>query len=223
MTVNSDLIYDVLRRHEPDYVAARDPAEAASGLTDISRIALARARGRIRHRVLDCVSPRGAGADRGPGRECGGAARRTRCWKWRAPGDGSHRRNNIEALIDVNEALPARDSPALPSEEPPMIAAPLHIVNERLMLCPTGVLLWPARWADGGGGPASGESASYLRALPACCRPRHAGDAAKARLRPAPLRPPAPVPLGAASTTPRAIPAWWQRPAPRRRTSMGWK
>lgn len=26
-----------------------------------------------------------------------------------------------------------------------MIAAPLHIVNERLMLCPTGVLLWPAR------------------------------------------------------------------------------
>lgn len=26
-----------------------------------------------------------------------------------------------------------------------MIAAPLHIVNERLMLCPTGVLLWPAQ------------------------------------------------------------------------------
>jgi metallophosphoesterase superfamily enzyme len=26
-----------------------------------------------------------------------------------------------------------------------MIAAPLHIAGERLMLCPSGVLLWPAQ------------------------------------------------------------------------------
>ncbi|MCK8785104.1 ligase-associated DNA damage response DEXH box helicase [Roseomonas sp. NAR14] len=60
MTVNSDLIYDVLRRHEPDHILLRATrAEAAGGLTDVRRIAalLARARGRLRHRRLDRVSP----------------------------------------------------------------------------------------------------------------------------------------------------------------------
>ncbi|WP_431284914.1 ligase-associated DNA damage response DEXH box helicase [Humitalea sp. 24SJ18S-53] len=61
MTMNADLIYDVLRRHEPDHILLRATrAEAAGGLTDIARIAalLARARkGGIRHRVLDRVSP----------------------------------------------------------------------------------------------------------------------------------------------------------------------
>jgi ATP-dependent Lhr-like helicase len=60
MTMNADLIYDVLRRHEPDHVLLRATrAEAARGLTDVRRIAmiLARARGRIRHLRLDRVSP----------------------------------------------------------------------------------------------------------------------------------------------------------------------
>ncbi|PZW48764.1 ATP-dependent Lhr-like helicase [Humitalea rosea] len=61
MTMNADLIYDVLRRHEPDHILLRATrAEAAGGLTDIARIAalLARARqGGIRHRVLEQVSP----------------------------------------------------------------------------------------------------------------------------------------------------------------------
>jgi ATP-dependent Lhr-like helicase len=60
MTVNADLIYDVLRRHEPDHVLLRATRiEAAGGLTDIARIAAltARAKGRIRHVVLDRVSP----------------------------------------------------------------------------------------------------------------------------------------------------------------------
>jgi ATP-dependent Lhr-like helicase len=60
MTMNADLIYDVLRRHEPDHILLRATrAEAAQGLTDIARIAalLARVKGRIRHRVLDRVSP----------------------------------------------------------------------------------------------------------------------------------------------------------------------
>ncbi len=60
MTVNSDLIYDVLRRHEPDHVLLRATrAEAATGLTDIGRIAtlLARVRKSIRHIRLDRVSP----------------------------------------------------------------------------------------------------------------------------------------------------------------------
>ena len=60
MTMNSDLIYDVLRRHQPDHILLRATrAEAAQGLTDVARIAtlLARVRGRIRHRVLEQVSP----------------------------------------------------------------------------------------------------------------------------------------------------------------------
>ncbi len=60
MTMSSDLIYNVLRRHEPDHILLRATrAEAAAGLTDISRIdaLLKRAKGRIRHRRLDKVSP----------------------------------------------------------------------------------------------------------------------------------------------------------------------
>jgi ATP-dependent Lhr-like helicase len=60
MSVNSDLIYDVLRRHEPNHVLLRATrAEAAWGLTDVARIGtlLARAKGHIRHRRLDHVSP----------------------------------------------------------------------------------------------------------------------------------------------------------------------
>jgi ATP-dependent Lhr-like helicase len=60
VTVNSDLIYNVLRRHQPDHVLLRATrADAASGLTDLGRIAamLARIQGRVRHMVLSRVSP----------------------------------------------------------------------------------------------------------------------------------------------------------------------
>jgi ATP-dependent Lhr-like helicase len=60
VTVNSDLIYDVLRRHQPDHILLRATrADAATGLTDISRVALllARARHRVVHMVLSRVSP----------------------------------------------------------------------------------------------------------------------------------------------------------------------
>ncbi|OJY71517.1 MAG: DNA ligase-associated DEXH box helicase [Rhodospirillales bacterium 70-18] len=60
VTVNSDLIYNVLRRHQPDHILLRATrADAAGGLTDLSRIALllARARGHVRHMVLSRVSP----------------------------------------------------------------------------------------------------------------------------------------------------------------------
>jgi ATP-dependent Lhr-like helicase len=60
MTMNADLIYDVLRRHQPDHILLRATrAEAAQGLTDIARIAalLARVKGRIRHRALKRISP----------------------------------------------------------------------------------------------------------------------------------------------------------------------
>jgi len=60
VTVNSDLIYNVLRRHQPDHILLRATrADAAGGLTDVGRIAglLARVRRRIRHMVLSRVSP----------------------------------------------------------------------------------------------------------------------------------------------------------------------
>ncbi|MGZ9092964.1 MAG: helicase-related protein, partial [Rhodoplanes sp.] len=52
MTVSTDLLYDVLRRHQPDHVLLRAArAEAAAGLLDIRRLGLllSRVRGRIIH------------------------------------------------------------------------------------------------------------------------------------------------------------------------------
>ncbi|MGI4800777.1 MAG: helicase-related protein, partial [Janthinobacterium lividum] len=60
VTVNTDLIYDVLRRHQPDHVLLRATrADAASGLTDVGRVAamLSRIAGRVRHLALTRVSP----------------------------------------------------------------------------------------------------------------------------------------------------------------------
>ena len=60
LTVSSDLIYDVLRRHEPDHILMRAAwADAATGLLDIARLGemLKRIRGRIVHKDLDRVSP----------------------------------------------------------------------------------------------------------------------------------------------------------------------
>jgi ATP-dependent Lhr-like helicase len=60
ITFSTDLIYDVLRRHQPDHLLLRCAREdAASGLIDAARVAqlLARIRGRIRHAPLDHLSP----------------------------------------------------------------------------------------------------------------------------------------------------------------------
>jgi ATP-dependent Lhr-like helicase len=60
MTFSSDLIYDVLRKYEPDHILLRaTQADAATGLLDIARLGemLARVKGRIEHRRLDRVSP----------------------------------------------------------------------------------------------------------------------------------------------------------------------
>lgn len=60
ITFSTDLVYDVLRRHEPDHLllrCARD--DAATGLIDVARLGamLARIRGRIRLSHLDHLSP----------------------------------------------------------------------------------------------------------------------------------------------------------------------
>jgi ATP-dependent Lhr-like helicase len=60
ITFSTDLIYDVLRRHQPDHLLLRCArADAATGLIDVARLSqlLARIRGRIRHAALDRLSP----------------------------------------------------------------------------------------------------------------------------------------------------------------------
>lgn len=60
VTFNTDLIYDVLRRHEPGHILLHATrADAATGLVDLARLAafLARIKGRIRHVPLDRISP----------------------------------------------------------------------------------------------------------------------------------------------------------------------
>ncbi len=72
VTMSSDLVYDVLRSHEPDHVllkAARQ--DAASGLLDIQRLGqmLTRISGRIVHQPLERVSPLGVSVMLEIGRE----------------------------------------------------------------------------------------------------------------------------------------------------------
>jgi ATP-dependent Lhr-like helicase len=60
LTISTDLVYDVLRKHQPDHILLRAArADAASGLLDIKRLGemLSRIKGRIIHKALDHVSP----------------------------------------------------------------------------------------------------------------------------------------------------------------------
>jgi len=60
VTMSTDLVYDVLRRHQSDHLLLRAArADAATGLLDVRRLAemLARIRGKIVHQPLERVSP----------------------------------------------------------------------------------------------------------------------------------------------------------------------
>ncbi|WP_274427200.1 ligase-associated DNA damage response DEXH box helicase [Chelativorans sp. YIM 93263] len=60
VTVSADLIYDVLRGHEPDHILLQATwRDAATGLLDIARLGemLSRTRGRIVHKDLEQISP----------------------------------------------------------------------------------------------------------------------------------------------------------------------
>jgi ATP-dependent Lhr-like helicase len=60
MTVSTDLVYDVLRRYEPQHVLLRSArADAATGLLDLARLGqlLSRIEGRIMHKDLPRISP----------------------------------------------------------------------------------------------------------------------------------------------------------------------
>ncbi|WP_187967967.1 ligase-associated DNA damage response DEXH box helicase [Aquibium microcysteis] len=60
VTVSADLIYDVLRSHEPDHILMQATrADAATGLLDVARLSdmLSRIKGRIMHKDLGRISP----------------------------------------------------------------------------------------------------------------------------------------------------------------------
>ncbi|MEO1065997.1 MAG: ligase-associated DNA damage response DEXH box helicase [Pseudomonadota bacterium] len=60
VTMSTDLIYDVLRDHEPDHILMQATwADAARGLLDVRRLSdmLSRIEGRIVHKNLDRISP----------------------------------------------------------------------------------------------------------------------------------------------------------------------
>src|SRR5260370_6581659 len=60
VTISTDLVYDVLRAHQPDHILLRAArADAATGLLDVARLGemLSRSQGRIIHKALDHVSP----------------------------------------------------------------------------------------------------------------------------------------------------------------------
>jgi ATP-dependent Lhr-like helicase len=60
VTISTNLVYDVLRKHQPDHILLRAArADAASGLLDVKRLSdmLSRIKGRIVHKALDHVSP----------------------------------------------------------------------------------------------------------------------------------------------------------------------
>lgn len=60
VTISTDLVYDVLRKHQPDHLLLRAARQdAATGLLDVKRLGvmLRRIQGRIIHKALDRVSP----------------------------------------------------------------------------------------------------------------------------------------------------------------------
>ncbi len=91
VTFSTDLIYDVLRRHQPDHLLLRCArADAAQGLIDVKRLALMleRIRGRIRHAELDHLSPFSVSVILEIGRQ-------------RAPGEGAGEMILMDAAEDL--------------------------------------------------------------------------------------------------------------------------
>ncbi|WP_343698530.1 ligase-associated DNA damage response DEXH box helicase [Caulobacter sp.] len=97
VTFSTDLIYDVLRKHQPDHLMLRCARhDAATGLLDIARLGdmLTRVHGHIRHIALDRVSPFAVPIMLEIGRE-------------RAPGDAAGEMILAEAEEDlIAEAMP---------------------------------------------------------------------------------------------------------------------
>ena len=114
VTVNTDLIYDVLRRYQPNHVLLRATrADASGGLTDLGRLGamLGRIAGRVRTVRLDRVSPLAVPVLLDIGRE-----------SVRTVG-------GEDDLLAETEALVAEATGTLPSSDKPMRVHPVHRAN----------------------------------------------------------------------------------------------
>ncbi len=174
VTVNTDLIYDVLRRHQPDHVLLRATrADAGSGLTDLGRLSamLARVAGRVRHVKLSRVSPLAVPVLLDIGRELvrteGGEdslLAETEALVAEATGhaEPSQKPMRVHAVHRANlailqrkpgqpkKAAPAPRSTTLtaaplpPSGEGGLNAVPVRFAGCELLLDPLGGVVWPA-------------------------------------------------------------------------------
>jgi ATP-dependent Lhr-like helicase len=127
LTVNTDLVYDVLRKHEPDHVLLRATrSEAARGLVDVGRVAalLRRAKGRVVHMALSRVSPLAVPVLLEVGRESVRAGE----------GEEALLAEAEEAAL-VAEALGEADAPPAPAPPP---VHPVHRANARRGARPKG-------------------------------------------------------------------------------------
>ena len=119
VTVNTDLIYDVLRRHQPDHILLRATrADAARGLTDVGRIAemLARVEGQVRTVRLARVSPLAVPVLLDIGREF---VRTT---------------EDEDGLLAETEALVAEATGTAETSQEPMRVHPVHRANLTKMI-----------------------------------------------------------------------------------------
>ena len=119
VTVSTDLIYDVLRRHQPDHILLRATrADAARGLTDVGRLSdmLARVQGRVHAVRLPRVSPLAVPVLLDIGREFVRTS------------------DDEDALLAETEALVAEATGSAPSSQEPMRVHPVHRANLTKMI-----------------------------------------------------------------------------------------
>ncbi len=168
VTVNTDLIYDVLRRHQPDHILLRATrADAARGLTDVGRLAemLARVQGQVRTVRLSRVSPLAVPVLLDIGREFvrttedeDALLAETEALVAEATGEAETsqepmrvhpvHRANLTKMVARPAAPPADGTASARGRRRPpggMTAAPIHLAGHRLMLDPAGALWWPER------------------------------------------------------------------------------
>ena len=142
VTVSTDLIYDVLRRHQPDHILLRATrADAARGLTDVGRLAemLARVAGHVRTVRLPRVSPLAVPVLLDIGREF------------------VRTNEDEDALLAETEALVAEATGERETSQAPMRVHPVHRANLAILqrkgrtLSPTAPSDLPLPLGEGGG------------------------------------------------------------------------
>ena len=174
VTISSDLIYDVLRKHDPGHILLEAAwADAATGLLDIARLGdfLRRIKGRIRYKALDRVTPLAVPVLLEIGREL-------------VYGSGTAE-DILRAAATISCARPCKGSVNRPGEGKGMLELKperFHLVSEtvsqtvalcgkQLIADNSGALYWQRGGDPAGCRSASGEGVGPRRSAAACCPP----------------------------------------------------